>query len=198
MFSGIIEEIQFIKSVEKTNNDIKIALCPSFKSECKVGQSISVQGICLTVYDIDQDIFFYLSSETLSKTNMNNWVVGNTINIERSLKLGDRIDGHLVQGHVDGLIQVKHINQIGEAFEVSFKLTDAIQKKYIYPKGSIAIDGISLTINEINDDVFKVMIIPHTWANTNAQNWQINQFAHVEFDSMAKMIEHQITLRNVH
>ena len=122
--------------------------------------------------------------------------MGQTVNIERSLKMGDSIDGHLVSGHVDGLIKIISIKQIGEAHEVTFEVSNPQQMKLVYPKGSIAIDGISLTINEIGINFFKVMIIPHTWQNTNTKNWFEGQFVHVEFDSMAKMIDHQLSLRN--
>ena len=196
MFSGIIEETQLIKSVVNSADDLIISISPSFKKKCVLGQSIAIQGICLTVFKIQEDILFYLSPETLSKTNQDYWQVGQTVNIERSLKMGDSIDGHLVSGHVDGLIKIISIKQIGEAHEVTFEVSNPQQMKLVYPKGSIAIDGISLTINEIGINFFKVMIIPHTWQNTNTKNWFEGQFVHVEFDSMAKMIDHQLSLRN--
>ena len=196
MFSGIIEETQLIKSVVNSADDLIISISPSFKKQCVLGQSIAIQGICLTVFKIQEDILFYLSPETLSKTNQDYWQLGQTVNIERSLKMGDSIDGHLVSGHVDGLIKIISIKQIGEAHEVTFEVSNPQQMKLVYPKGSIAIDGISLTINEIGINFFKVMIIPHTWQNTNTKNWFEGQFVHVEFDSMAKMIDHQLSLRN--
>lgn len=196
MFSGIIEETQQINSVKKQAEDLIIGLCPTFRAECSLGQSIAIQGVCLTVFEINKDILFYLSPETMDKTNKHYWQLGQTVNLERSLCLGSRIDGHLVSGHVDGCVIIDAIQQLGDAYEVIFRYADNSQKKLIYPKGSIAIDGISLTINEVMKDTFKVMIIPHTWHHTNAQFWQVGHKVHVEFDSLAKMIDHQLTLRN--
>ena len=195
MFSGIIEETQELKSVLKKTDDLIIEIKPSFNSDCILGQSIAVQGICLTVAEIKESLFFYLSPETISKTNSQYWQPGQIVNLERSLKVSDRLDGHLVSGHVDGTLTVIDIIPHGEAFKVVFKLASHEELRLIYPKGSIAIDGISLTINDIQDDRFSVMIIPHTWTHTNAQFWQCGQKVHVEFDSMAKMIDHQLRIR---
>ena len=145
--------------------------------------------------EIKESLFFYLSPETVSKTNSQYWQSGQIVNLERSLKVSDRLDGHLVSGHVDGTLTVIDIISHGEAFKVVFKLASHEELRLIYPKGSIAIDGISLTINDIQDDRFSVMIIPHTWTHTNAQFWQCGQKVHVEFDSMAKMIDHQLRIR---
>ena len=196
MFSGIIEEALIVNNVKHNKNDLMISMKPSFISECILGQSIAVQGVCLTINTIDENISFYLSPETLSKTNVSNWREGEVVNVERSLRMGGRIDGHLVSGHVDGLLSIDEITEQGEAFEVTFKLSNEQQKRLIYPKGSIAIDGISLTINEIDNDFFKVMIIPHTWSMTSARNWQVGKHVHVEFDALAKMIDHQLKLRD--
>ena len=102
MFSGIIEETQELKSVLKKTDDLIIEIKPSFYSDCILGQSIAVQGICLTVAEIKESLFFYLSPETVSKTNSQYWQSGQIVNLERSLKVSDRLDGHLVSGHVDG------------------------------------------------------------------------------------------------
>lgn len=196
MFSGIVEETLLINHIEHHSDDLKISIVPSFISDCFLGQSIAVQGVCLTVCEINECISFYLSPETLSKTNVSNWHLGAMVNIERSLEFGGRVDGHLVSGHVDGLIQIESIIKQGEAFEVTFNLSNSNQQKLIYPKGSIAIDGISLTINDMDALNFKVMIIPHTWSVTSAKNWQVGQYVHVEFDTMAKIIDHQLNLRD--
>lgn len=196
MFSGIVEETQCIKSVIKESNDLVIGLSPTFFENCTLGQSIAIQGVCLTLFEINQHALFYLSSETLTKTNHSYWQEGQYVNLERSLVMGGRIDGHLVSGHVDGCLNIIALSKHSDAYEVTFKLSDPAQKKLIYPKGSIAIDGISLTINALHNDTFKVMIIPHTWQNTSARFWDIGQKVHVEFDSIAKIIDHQLNIRD--
>lgn len=198
MFSGIIEETSTIEKVlSESSDNVLIAIKPNFLPECILGQSIAVQGICLTITEINEMVFFFLSKETLDCSNAQYWQLGQEVNLERSLKFGDRVDGHLVSGHVDGLIKVVSIDRIGDAQKVTFRLSQISDSHLIYTKGSIAIDGISLTINDISHDCFTVMIIPHTWRHTNAKHWEIGQDVHVEFDSMAKIINNQLKARDL-
>lgn len=195
MFSGIIEAYSAIIAVDLTTSGGVIQLNPGFRSECYLGQSIAVQGVCLTVADMnDESLSFHLSSETLRCTSERYWQPGFKVNLERSITPATRMDGHYVSGHVDGTAQVMAIKPSDQCHEVTFKILNQDALAYLCPKGSIAIDGISLTINQVQGDTCTVMIIPHTWQHTSAQAWQVGQMVHVEYDMLAKMVSRQVKL----
>ena len=152
-----------------------------------IGSSISCSGVCLTLESYKKNfIKFYLSKETLNKTNFKYVQSGNIINLEKPMKFGDTISGHFVQGHVDTTCQVKKIQFIGKSWEINFKL----MKRYIHyliPKGSIAINGVSLTIAKIFNNEFKIAIIPKTLKLTNLAKLKKNDYVNVEFDIIRKI-----------
>ena len=194
MFSGIIEEYSTILAADVSTSGGVIELRPSFYTECYLGQSIAIQGACLTGANKNERLSFHLSSETLRCTNVRYWQQGFRVNLERSIMPSTRMDGHHVSGHVDGTAKVVSIQPIDQCYEVTFKIHDQSTLAYLCPKGSIAIDGISLTINQVHDDEFKVMIIPHTWQMTSAQSWQKGEMVHIEYDMLAKMVSRQVKL----
>ena len=153
-----------------------------------VGSSISCSGACLTVEKYKRNyVKFYVSKETLNKTNFKLSKKGDVINLEKSLKFGDRISGHFVQGHVDTTSLVKEINYIGKSWIINFKLSGKY-KKYLIPKGSITINGVSLTIAKILKYGFQIAIIPHTLKLTNLFYLKENDLVNVEFDVLGKYI----------
>ncbi len=152
-------------------------------------------GICLTVENKQKQILTFTAvSETMQKTNAGQWQQGDRINLERTLKFNGRIDGHLVQGHVDGTGLCTSILSIGGSHEITF----LFEKKFsplIVEKGSICINGVSLTAFQVNDDTFKVAIIPYTWSNTNFQFLKENDIVNLEFDMVGKYIQRYLSLQ---
>ena len=189
MFSGIISHTGKVKSILKKNNNciLKIYTSMDFKNN-EIGSSISCSGACLTLENINNKIAqFYLTKETLNKTIFRNIKVGDTINLEKSLKFGKRISGHFVQGHIDITSKVKKIKNSGKSRLINFKLANKY-KKYLIYKGSIAINGVSLTISKIYKDSFQIVIVPHTLKWTNLINLKIHDFVNIEFDVLGKYI----------
>ena len=168
MFSGIIQTIGKIKKIDRKN---KILIVNSNFKNLSLGESISCSGICLTISKIQKDCFFCnVSTETIDKTNLISKRVGNELNLERSLKMNDPISGHLVFGHVDGTSIVNDVNYVGDSWVISFSAKKKITK-FLISKCSISLDGISLTVNGVNEEGFDVTIIPHTWKNTTLKNY---------------------------
>ena len=164
MFTGIITDRGTIASIaEKAGGDRHIGIYTNYDLEkTDIGASIACAGCCLTVTKKIDDIFFVdVSNETLAKTNIGEWLDGDKINLEQSLKMGDELGGHIVSGHIDGLAILRHIEQDGMSWRLRFDVPDELGG-YIAPKGSIAVDGISLTVNEVEGASFGVNIIPHT------------------------------------
>ena len=185
MFSGIIEDIGQVKYLSK-NREV-IAIQTSF-SNIKMGESISCSGVCLTVSKIEKNIFFCnLSKETLDRTNFSVLDVGDIINLERSLKLGEDISGHLVFGHVDGLSKVDEITNLKDSTIIEFKASKEIIK-FLTPKCSISLNGISLTVNKVKKSRFNVSIIPHTWENTSLKSIAVGDLLNTEIDMLARYV----------
>ena len=185
MFSGIITDLGLISFFDKNKNIIQIE---TNYDELLVGESISCSGVCLTVIKKKKKTFFAnLSVETIKKTNLANLNVGDKINLEKSLELGQDISGHLVFGHVDGLCQIKKI--LNEKSSWIFEI-EAKQEiiKYLTTKCSIALDGISLTVNDVKKKSFNVCIIPHTMMNTSLQNNKAGDYLNVEVDMLARYV----------
>ena len=185
MFSGIITNIGKIILFDKINYEIGIQ---SSLKNLQIGESICCSGICLTIAKKNKNYFFCnLSSETIKKTNLSSKQIGDFINLERSLKVGSEISGHFVFGHVDGMIIVKKIVNIGDSIIINFKTNSKIEK-FLIDKCSISIDGVSLTVNDVRNNSFCVSIIPHTWENTTLKVLKENDRVNVEIDMLARYV----------
>ena len=196
MFSGIISALGVVKNI--SYNDIysvdievkKINLEDFEKSDnlIKIGCSIACSGVCLTLTGKKDNILtFDISKETLNKTNLSNWKIGNTVNLERALRVGDEIGGHFVTGHVDTVLELKKIIEEDGSKILYINLNKEISP-YIASKGSITIEGISLTVNDVENDYFNVNIIPFTWDNTNLSNVKVNDFVNIEIDLLSRYL----------
>jgi len=197
MFSGIITHTGKISKISKNKNNciIKIKSKIMFSKE-EIGSSISCSGACLTLEKYNNNVSsFYLSSETLKRTIFKSSKIGDIINLEKSIKLGNRISGHFVQGHVDTTSQVKKISRSGKSRLINFKLINKY-KKYLINKGSITINGVSLTISKIYRDSFQISIIPHTLKSTNLINLKLKDTVNIEFDILGKYIKNFIKNEN--
>ena len=186
MFTGIIEETGKIQTI--TSNKITVE-CKTVLDDIKLGDSIAVNGICLTVTDFTTKTFSAdVSCETMNVTSFRNLKANHIVNLERAMKADGRFGGHIVQGHVDGLGNIVSIKDLNNFYELRVKLNPS-QAKYTVKKGSIAIDGISLTIADINDNEIVLAIIPHTFENTNLKTLNSNNIVNIEVDITAKYIE---------
>ena len=193
MFNGIIKNIGIVKKIVKNKKDCILEINSKMKiSKKEIGDSISCSGTCLTVEKFNKNsICFYLSQETLQRTIFKNSKKGDAINLEKPLKIGARISGHFVQGHVDTVGIVKKINIVGKSWMIDF-LIDLKFKKYLIKKGSITINGVSLTIASIFKNTFKIAIIPKTLNSTNLSNLSVKDNVNIEFDMLGKYIENFI------
>ena len=185
MFTGIIQTQGKISWIEDFSKFKSVAIESNLRN-FDIGSSICCSGICLTATSIKKNIFTAdISNETLEKTNSKFWKKGNQINLEKSLKIGDEVSGHFVFGHVDTTGQLKNIKKIGKSWMIQIEFP-AILKKFIVTKGSISLNGISLTINEVKSNKFNCMIIPHTFNNTDIQYYKKNQILNLEVDMLAR------------
>ena len=193
MFNGIITDNGIVKKIYKKKNDCIIEVSSKLNlKKNEIGSSISCSGICLTVDKFKKNLInFYVSSETLKKTNFKHLKINDLINIEKSLKYGQRISGHFVQGHVDTTSIVKKIDHFGKSWLITFKLSKKY-RKYLVQKGSITINGVSLTIAELLKDGFQISVIPKTLKLTNLINLQKNDLVNIEFDVLGKYIRNFI------
>ncbi len=193
MFNGIIYNQGKITEISKSKNSIVIGIFTNLKvSKNEIGSSISCDGTCLTLTKIKrQKLFFFLSQETLNKTNFKNYKIGDQINLEKSLKHGQNISGHYLFGHIDCTGTIKNINIKDKTWFINIK-TSSNFKKYLIEKGSIGINGVSLTISKLNKDGFQIVIIPHTLKLTNLNNLKKLNRVNIEFDILAKYL-HKIS-----
>ncbi len=189
MFTGLVEGKGRILELIPKGKGFEITIESSFSlQDSKIGDSISVDGVCLTVVYLREKIFkAHLSPETISRTTFKVKKSGDFVNLERALKFGDRLGGHLVTGHVDGVGTLKKIQKQGDYFLFEVAIHHELSR-YAVPKGSIAIDGISLTINEIFEDTLHLMIIPHTFEVTTLGLRKVGDLVNVEMDIIAKMV----------
>ncbi|MDB2414280.1 riboflavin synthase [Rickettsiales bacterium] len=188
MFTGIITDIGTIISVDG-DGDISLKIKTKYDVDnIDIGASIACSGVCLTVVDKSEDNFVVnVSAETLSCTNVGQWEKGSKINLERALSVGDELGGHIVSGHVDALAEVILIEEIGDSHKIGFKVPDNL-KQYIAAKGSITLDGVSLTVNAVDDNVFYVNIIPHTFKETTFSLLAIGSKVNLEIDVLARYV----------
>jgi riboflavin synthase len=190
MFSGIIQAVGTIKNIQTTSGGAKFTFAIyDFLKSSKIGDSIASNGVCLTIIEFGDDYFIAdLSNETLSLTTFKTAKTFDKVNFEKSLRLSDGIDGHLVSGHIDGLGTITAITKLGDNIKIDIKIPQELDK-YIAKKGSITLGGISLTVNEIIDNILSVNIVPHTFECTNLGSYKINDNINVEVDIVARHLE---------
>ena len=191
MFTGIIENLSEIKEINKEGDNLSISLISKITNELKIDQSLSHNGVCLTVVDINDNIYKVTAiKETILKSSIKDWKIGDIINIERAMKLGDRLDGHMVQGHVDQTAICTKISEENGSWYFYFEYQRS--SNLTIEKGSISINGVSLTIVESMDNGFSVAIIPYTYDNTNFKNIKVGDLVNIEFDMIVKYIHNII------
>ncbi len=196
MFTGIIEETGIVKEITRGSKSATLRIQASkVLEETYIGDSISTNGICLTVVAQNNNSFTVeVMAETLRKTNLNKLSPGNKVNLERALKLSDRLGGHLVSGHIDGTGIITSIVKEDIARIIKIKTTSELLK-YIIPKGSVALDGISLTVVSVADSFFTVSVIPHTASGTTLLRKDIGETVNIETDMIAKYTEQLLFYR---
>lgn len=188
MFTGIIDHCGTITQIESIPNAKRFWINHTF-SNLELGESIAVDGICLTVTQFDEKQFCCdLSPETLTITNAKDYKINKQVNLERALLPTSRLGGHFVMGHVDQTVTLKKINPQNDFIEMTFVGLAAESRKCIIKKGSVAINGVSLTINQVTQDGFTIMLIPHTLERTNLANLQENDVVNIEFDMLVRIV----------
>ncbi len=187
MFTGLVQDIGNLRGAEDKGANRRIVIETSLDMTAhEIGASIACSGVCLTVVEKGNDWFAAdISPETLDKTLIGRWAAGQKINLEPSLKLGDEMGGHIVSGHVDGLARLVRVDDQGGAWELRIEPPAGLMK-FIAGKGSVALNGISLTVNDVDDRGFTVMIIPHTWDATDLSSLKQGDFMHIEIDMLAR------------
>ena len=190
MFTGIVSAVgKVVVSRDVSGKNERLLEIQTPFTDVELGESIAVNGACLTATECTQGMLkFYASHETCERTNLGRFQSGSLVNLERAMRLQDRVSGHLVQGHVDGLAHYVACNRVGESFEIQIDLPGQYLR-YAIEKGSITLDGISLTINSIKDSTLSLMIIPHTWQHTAIGHRNVGEYFNVELDMIAKYVE---------
>ncbi len=189
MFTGLIEGTGTLLRTERHGPDARMVISPDFQLDRPVlGESIAVDGACLTVIDFDPASFGAdVSAETLARTTLGRKVSGNKLNLERALKIGDRLGGHLVTGHIDGIAVLKERKPVGRSLRLSFEMAPEMIR-FVIEKGSIAVNGISLTVNGVSNTGFEVNIVPHTASMTTLADLRIGAEVNIETDLIGKYV----------
>lgn len=190
MFTGLIETLGTVTRVEALPNGKTFTVaCPALLDDLKPDDSVAVNGVCLTATTLTADGFMATAvGETLSKSTLGALTPGRMVNLERALKLGARLGGHLVQGHVDGVAQISYIANTGTGFWLDLDLPESLAR-YAIGKGSIAINGISLTLAEVHGHAVRVAVIPYTWTHTVLQHARVGDRVNIEMDVIGKYVE---------
>ena len=193
MFTGLIEEIGTIENIVRQQDKINLSIkAKKILTDTKIDDSISINGICLTVVDIKTNSFAVQAvRETMQKSTIANWRKGEFVNLERAMKINDRLGGHIVQGHIDGIGTIDKITKLSDTLELEIILPTG-KNAYTIEKGSIAIDGISLTIAKKARDKIQIAVIPHTLNNTTLKDKKVNDKINIEFDFFAKYIQNYL------
>lgn len=188
MFTGIITDIGTITHAVQ-EGDLRVRIATSYDtSAIDVGASIASDGVCLTVVDLGQDWYdVQVSAETVSKTNLDAWTVGKRVNLERALRVGDELGGHIVSGHVDGVAEVVSVVDEGDSTRVTLRAPEALAR-FIAPKGSVALNGTSLTVNEVEGPEFGINFIPHTKEVTTWGDVAVGDRVNLEIDTLARYV----------
>lgn len=188
MFTGIVTDVGNIRALEMAG-DLRARIGTSYDtSGIDIGASIASDGVCLTVIALGEDWYdVQISAETVSKTNLDTWAVGSKVNLERALKVGDELGGHIVSGHVDGVAEVVSVADEGDSTRVKLRAPHELAK-FIAPKGSIALNGTSLTVNEVEGDLFGINFIPHTKDVTTWGRVAVGDKVNLEIDTLARYV----------
>ena len=195
MFTGIIETLGTVQEIKKEQDNLQITINSSITSELKIDQSVAHNGVCLTVVAITEDSYRVTAiRETIEKTNLSDWAVDDIVNLERAMKLGDRLDGHIVQGHVDQTGICTIIKEVNGSWYFTFEY-DADLNNITIEKGSITVNGVSLTVVNAQKNVFSVAIIPITYEHTNFKKFGIGTKINLEFDVVGKYVSRLNALR---
>lgn len=202
MFSGIVEEYGVVKAIEKEQENYHFTLTCTFVDELKIDQSLSHDGVCLTVVKIDREAKIYTVTaikETILKTNLASWQIGSKVNLERSMMMNGRLDGHIVQGHVDQTATCTNVEEAEGSwyftFEYEFDKAKARQGYMTVEKGSVTVNGVSLTVVNSKDHSFQVAIIPYTYNETNFHTFEEGTMVNLEFDIIGKYLSKLATFK---
>ena len=196
MFTGIIETLGIVTDLKKENDNLHITISSSITNELKIDQSVAHNGICLTVVSINNDEYTVTAiKESIEKTNLADWKIGNSVNLERAMKLGDRLDGHIVQGHVDQIGICKSIEEANGSWYFTFEY-DRNLNNITIEKGSITVNGVSLTVVNSKENEFSVAIIPYTYEHTNFSSFQKGTKINLEFDVVGKYVAKLYALKD--
>lgn len=188
MFTGIIETLGTVQEIKKDKDNIHITIDSNITKELQIDQSVAHNGICLTVVDIKNNLYTVTAiGETIKKTNISNWKTGDRINLERAMKLGDRLDGHIVQGHVDQIGTCSSIKETNGSWQYTFEYDPSLSNITI-EKGSITVNGVSLTVVDSKKNEFSVAIIPYTHEHTNFKDFEVGTKINLEFDVIGKYV----------
>jgi riboflavin synthase len=194
MFTGIIEEVAEVVKIEKEAENIHFSIKAKMTSELKIDQSVAHNGCCLTVVNIENDIYTVTAiQETLDKTNLNEWKIGTPVNLERCMQMNGRLDGHIVQGHVDTVGICTQIEDQNGSWKFTFQYQN---EQLTVEKGSITVNGTSLTVVDSEKDSFSVCIIPYTFENTNFSSLNLGDQVNLEFDIIGKYVAKWMESRN--
>lgn len=195
MFTGIIETLGILEEIRKDQGNLHLTVASDITHELKIDQSVAHNGICLTVVNINQNEYTVTAiKETIDKTSIGSWEVGDILNLERAMKLGDRLDGHIVQGHVDQTGVCTNIKEANGSWVFTFEYDSSLQNITI-EKGSITINGTSLTVVNSGLNSFSVAIIPYTYEHTNFNRFKIGTLVNLEFDVIGKYVARLNELR---
>jgi riboflavin synthase len=196
VFTGIIEAIGTIIRIEKSGTNFHFWVTSPFTNELKIDQSLAHNGVCLTIVEINGNEYKVTAvQETLNVTSLKELAVGSLVNLERCMPVNGRFDGHIVQGHVDATAVCKHIQNENGSWLFTFESSHPDFQKYVVMKGSITVNGISLTVADLSDDSFSVAIIPYTFEHTNLKEINIGNHVNIEFDIIGKYIAKQLAQR---
>jgi riboflavin synthase len=188
MFTGIIETLGEVKAIEKEGGNVHLTITSAFTNELKIDQSVAHNGVCLTVTSIENSDYKVTAiQETIDKTNLSDWKIGTAVNLERAMKLGDRLDGHIVQGHVDQTGICKAVKETNGSWYYTFEYNPDSNNLTI-EKGSITVNGVSLTVVNSLKNEFSVAIIPYTYEHTNFHDFEIGTKVNLEFDVIGKYV----------
>ena len=188
MFTGIIETLGTVQEIKKDKDNLHITLASTITDELQIDQSLAHNGICMTVVAISKNLYTVTAiGETVKKTNISYWKTGDIVNLERAMKLGDRLDGHIVQGHVDQIGNCISALETNGSWYYTFEYDETI-KNITIEKGSITVNGVSLTVVDSKNNQFSVAIIPYTFEHTNFQSFEVGTKVNLEFDLIGKYI----------
>lgn len=189
MFTGIVTDVGRVRAVRDTNRDRRFEIETAFDlSTIDIGASVAHAGCCLTVVEKGEGWFAVeVSGETLERTTLSQWAAGHPVNLERAARVGDELGGHIVSGHVDGVGEVTSVASEGGSHRVRIRVPRPLHR-YIAEKGSITVEGVSLTVNEVEDDVFSVNLIPHTWDVTTLGGLAVGSRVNLEIDMLARYL----------